>query len=154
MLNTLLADGQSSRLYKSLVDEKQIAMDAGSFPFPYEEPGVNITYALPNMGNSIEYIEKEMIKEIDKVKSHLIDEEEFQKLKNKVENDIVRSNTKIETRANNLARYYTYFGNTNLINTELDNYMSVTRKDIQRVAQKYFTADNCVVLFYLPKNQQ
>jgi zinc protease len=154
MLNTLLSDGQSSRLYKSLVDEKQIAMDAGSFPFPFEDPGINITYAFPNMGNNIEYLENAMVNEIDKVRNSLIAEKEFLKLQNKVENDIVKSNTKIETRANNLARYYTYFGNTNLINTELDNYMSVKREDIQRVAQKYFNADNCVVLYYLPKNQQ
>ncbi|MEC7945203.1 MAG: insulinase family protein, partial [Bacteroidota bacterium] len=53
--------------------------------------------------------------------------------------------------AENLANYEMYFGDANLINTELDRYMKVTREDIQRVAKKYFNTDNRVVLYYLPK---
>ena len=153
MLNTLLSDGHSSRLYKALVDEQQVAMQVGSFPLPYRDPSVSIAIALPNMGKDVAELEQAMIAEIEKVKDNLIGEREFQKLKNKFENDIINSNTRISTRANNLARYYTYFGNTNLINTELEKYMAVTREDIRTVAQKYFTKDNRVVLYYLPKSQ-
>ena len=53
--------------------------------------------------------------------------------------------------AENLANYEMYFGDANLINTELDRYMKVTREDIQRVAKKYFNTENRVVLYYLPK---
>lgn len=151
MLSTLLSDGHSSRLYKALVDNQQIAMQVGSFPLPYKDPSVSIVLALPNMGKDIAELEEAMINEIDKVKTQLIDEREFQKLRNKFENDFINSNSRIARRANNLARYYTYFGNTNLINTELDKYMAVTREDIKRVANKYFTKDNRVVLYYLPK---
>jgi len=154
MLNTLLADGQSSRLHKSLVDEQQLAMQAGSFPFPFREPGVNIAYAFPNMGNDIKEVEDAMIAEIEKVKKNLIGEHEFQKLKNQIESDIVSGNTRISTRANNLARYYTYFGDASMINSELEKYMAVTREDIKQVANKYFKADNRVVLYYLPKSQK
>lgn len=151
MLSTLLSDGHSSRLYKALVDNQQIAMQVGSFPLPYKDPSVSIVLALPNMGKDIAELEEAMINEIDKVKTQLIDEREFQKLRNKFENDFINSNSRIARRANNLARYYTYFGNTNLINTELDKYMAVKREDIKRVANKYFTKDNRVVLYYLPK---
>lgn len=151
MLSTLLSDGHSSRLYKALVDNQQIAMQVGSFPLPYKDPSVSIVLALPNMGKDVAELEEAMINEIDKVKTQLIDEREFQKLRNKFENDFINSNSRIARRANNLARYYTYFGNTNLINTELDKYMAVTREDIKRVANKYFTKDNRVVLYYLPK---
>lgn len=151
MLSTLLSDGHSSRLYKALVDNQQIAMQVGSFPLPYKDPSVSIVFALPNMGKDVAELEKAMINEIKNVKSQLIDEREFQKLRNKFENDFINSNSRIAQRANNLARYYTYFGNTNLINTELDKYMAVTREDIKRVANKYFTKDNRVVLYYLPK---
>jgi predicted Zn-dependent peptidase len=53
--------------------------------------------------------------------------------------------------AESLANYHTYFGDANLINTEIDRYLKVTREDIQRVAKKYLRKDNRVVLFYLPK---
>jgi predicted Zn-dependent peptidase len=47
-----------------------------------------------------------------------------------------------------------YFGDTNLINSEIERYMKVTREDIQRAANKYFTKENRVVLYYLPKSAQ
>ncbi|MBS2098817.1 M16 family metallopeptidase [Carboxylicivirga linearis] len=154
MLSTLLSKGQSSRLYKSLVDDQQKAMQVASFPIGYKEPSLALTIALPNMGVETKDLEDAMDAEIKKVQDELISEKEFQKLKNQFENDIVKGNIRVATRANTLARNYTYFGNANLINTELDKYLAVTREDIQRVANKYLTKDNRVVLYYLPKSQQ
>jgi len=154
MLSTLLSTGQSSRLYKALVDEQQKAMQVGSFPLPFRDPSLALTYALPNMGVEAKDLEDAIDAEIEKVKNELISEKEFQKLKNQFENDIVKGNMKVSTRANTLARDYTFFGDANLINTELDKYLAVTREDIKRVANKYFNKDNRVVLYYLPKSQQ
>ncbi len=151
MLGTLLSAGQSSRLYRSLVDNQQLAIQVGSFPIPFNEPSVNLTYALPNMGIDPMVLENAMDAEIEKVKNELIPEQEFQKLKNKFENDIISENQRIAERASNLAMYYTYFGDASLINKELENYMAVSREDIQRVARQYFKPDNRVVLYYLPK---
>jgi len=154
MLNTLLADGESSRLYNTLVDEKEIALQVNAIPLPYREPSVNIIMAFPNSGNSLEELEEAQIDVLESVRNELISEKEFTKLQNQIETDIVSSNQKIAQRANKLARYYTYFGNTDLINSELERYRAVTREDIQRVAQEYFTKDNRVVLYYLPENQK
>jgi predicted Zn-dependent peptidase len=154
MLNTLLSNGQSSRMYKSLVDEQQKALQAGSFAFPYEDPSLALTYALPNMGVDCADLEAAIDAEVAKVRNELISEREFQKLRNQVENSFVKSNVKLANRAENLATNYTYFKNTNLVNTELDKYLAVTREDIKRVANKYFVKDNRVVLYYLPKSQQ
>lgn len=151
MLNQLLSTGESSRLKKTLVDDKQLAVFVGSFPLALEDPGVVIAFAITNMGVDPMEAEKAMDAEVKKVQEQLISDKEFQKLKNMVESDFVSGNTKMVGIAENLANYSMYYGDANLINTELQRYMAVTKEDIQRVAKKYFTKDNRVVLYYLPK---
>ena len=154
MLSTLLADGQSSRLYKSLVDEQQKALFVGNFPLELEDPSISIAYGIANMGADPASVEAAMDAEIARVQNELIDEREFQKLRNKIENDFITQNASVQNRAVSLANYQMFFGDANLINTEIDKYLKVTREDIQRVAKKYFSKDNRVVLFYLPKPDQ
>ncbi|MCT4591522.1 MAG: insulinase family protein [Carboxylicivirga sp.] len=154
MLSTLLSGGQSSRMYKSLVDEQQKALEAGSFAMPFHDPSVALAYALPNMGVDCADLEAAIDAEVAKVRNELISDKEYQKLRNQFENSFINSNVKLASRAENLATNYTYFGNTNLVNTELDKYLSVTKEDIKRVANKYLVKDNRVVLYYLPKSQQ
>ncbi len=153
LLSKMLSGGQSSRLHKKLVDEKQLAMVVNLFPMPFEHPSVALTFALPNMGIDPQKLEKAMNDEIAAVKSGNIDDREFQKLKNQVKSQFVNRTARISGRANALARYYTYFENTDLVNTEIDNYMAVTKEDIKAAANKYFTKDNRVVLYYLPESQ-
>ncbi|MCF8336279.1 MAG: insulinase family protein, partial [Bacteroidales bacterium] len=145
MLSTLLSEGQSSRLYKNLVDKKELATQVSLFPMPLEDPGVAIVLALPNMGVDNKKLEKAMDAEIDKVKNNTISDKEFEKLKNQFETQIVQQNSTIARRVQNLARNYTYFNNTDLINHRLEKYLSVTKDDIKRVANKYFREDNRVV---------
>jgi predicted Zn-dependent peptidase len=154
MLSSLLSDGQSSRLYKELVDKKQLAMQIGSFPLPFRDPSLALIYGLPNMGVDPKTMEDAIDAEINKVKTELIPEREFQKLRNKFENDYVSSNERLASRAENLATDYTYYHDTDLINQELDKIMAVTREDIKRVANKYFDKNNRVVLYYLPKSEE
>ena len=154
MLGTLMSQGESSRLYKSLVDEQQKALFVGSFPLSLEDPGVSIAFGITNMGVAPEDLESAIDQEIAKAQNELISEKEFQKLRNQVENDFVTANASIEGRAESLANYHMYFGDSNLINTEINRYLKVTREDIQRVAKKYFHKDNRVVLYYLPKPEK
>ena len=154
MLSQLLATGQSSRLYKSLVDEQQLAVQVGAFPLPFEDPGLAIIYAFPNVGLDLAKLEAAMQKEIEKAQNEIIPEKEFQKLKNQVENQIVTENSTIASRANTLAEDYTYYKDANRINTDLSKYMAVTPEDLKRVANDYFRKDNRVVLYYLPKSSK
>jgi len=151
MLSTLLSEGESSRLYSELVDKQQLALQVNSIPLPIKEPFLNIMLALPNMGIAPDVLEKAIDKEVDKVKKELIPEKEFQKLRNQFENQVISENQRMAAIAENLATCYTYFGDTSLINKELERYMAVTREDIRRVANEYFRADNRVVLYYMPK---
>ena len=95
-----------------------------------------------------------MLAEIDKAKNETIGDREFKKLQNQIENGFVSSNSSMRGIAESLADYYVYFGDANLINSEIDRYMSVTKEDIQRVAKKYLTPENRVTLYYLPKSAQ
>lgn len=154
MLSTLLSDGESSRMNKALVDEKELALFAGSFPLALEDPGVSISFAIANIGVNPADLEAAMDEEVRKVQEELISEREFQKLRNQIENDFVSSNSSMVGIAESLANYYMYYGDANLINTELQRYLAVTREDIREAARKYFTLDKRVVLYYLPKQQE
>jgi len=154
MLTKVLADGQSSRLYKELVDKEQIAYTSGAFTVPTEDPGLFIALGLSNSGIEAEKLEEGMDKEIEKVKNELITEKEFQKVRNQVENDFYSGNSTMAGIAESLALNHVFFGDANLINTKIDKYMSVTREDIQNAAKKYLNKNNRVVLYYLPKSQE
>ncbi|MCB0802852.1 MAG: insulinase family protein [Flavobacteriales bacterium] len=154
MLSQLLSQGESSRFQKVIKDEKQKAVFVGAFPLPTEDPGLALMFGITNMGVDAADLESAMDVEIDKVKKELISEEEFQKLKNQVENDFISGNGRMAGLAENLANYHVYFGDANLINTEIDRYRKVTKEDIKRVANLYLNKENRVVLHYLPKPQE
>lgn len=154
MLSTLLSGGQSSRMYKSLVDEQKKALTVQAFPFSLEDPGLYLVFGLVNMGVNVDDLENAMDAEIKKVQDQLISETEFQKIRNQVESQFVQQNSSAAGIAEQLANYHVYYKDANLINTELQRYMKVTREDLQRVAKKYLTKENRVVLHYLPKSAQ
>lgn len=153
MLGNLLSNGESSRLTKKCVQESEKAMFVANFPYSLENSGLSIVYSIVNGETKLDALEAEIEVEIEKVKNELITENEFQKLKNSIESDYVYNFNSMIGIAENLANYHMYFGDANLINTELERYLKVTREDIQRVAKKYFVKDNRVVLYYLPKEE-
>lgn len=154
MLTTLLSDGESSRMTKSIVDKQQKAMFVGAFPFALEDPGLFLVFGIVNSGVTPEDLENAINDEILKAQTEELDEREFQKLRNKVENDFVSSNSTMAGIAESLSDYHMYFGDANLINTEIERYMAVTKADIKRVANQYLKKENRVVLYYLPKENQ
>ena len=151
MLGALLSQGESSRMNKKIVDEQQKAVAAGSFAFELEDPGATICYAIANVGVNPAELEQSMNDIIADVQINLITETELTKLQNQVENDFVTANDRVVGIAETLANYEMYYGDANLINTELDRYRQVTREDLKRVATQYFNSKARVVLYWLPK---
>lgn len=154
MLGNILSKGQSSRMYKAIVDEEQTALAVGAFPFPSEDPGLYLVFGIANVGVEVSDLENSINNQISRMQDELVSEHEFQKIRNQVENTFISRNSRVVGIAENLANYYVYFGDANLINTEIDRFMDVTREDIQRVAGAYLVPNNRVVLHYLPKSAQ
>ena len=152
MISTYLSDGKSSKLYKKMVDEEKMALQVGALNFSQEDYGMYLIYGFPLGENSLESLVNAMDEEVIKIQTNLISEKDFQKLQNKFETDFVNSNASVEGIANSLAEYYTFFGDTNLINTEIDVYRSITREEIQAVAKKYLNKNQRLVLDYLPES--
>lgn len=150
LMNQVLSSGQSSRLNKVLVDEKQVAVQAGSIPSFTQDPGLAIALAVVKPGTDLMMVEGVFDDEIGKLQTELISEKEFQKLKNNVEVDAISGYGSMAGIAESLADYEMYQGDANLINTETERYMAVTREDIRRVAKKYYTKENRVTLYWMP----
>jgi predicted Zn-dependent peptidase len=148
MLNQVLSGGASSRLNTRIVDEKQLALYCGAFSFGLEDPGLTLAFAMVNMGVDPLDVEAAMNEEVDNMKKDLIGERELQKLKNQIESNFVSSNSSMAGIAESLANYHTYFGDANLINTEINRYLAITPEDIRRAANTYYDADSRVTIYF------
>jgi predicted Zn-dependent peptidase len=154
MVTQVLSGGGSSRLNQRLVENEKSAVQVFAFPYALEDAGIFITLALANMGNDPAALLASMDEEVARMQSELISEEEFQKIQNQIESQFVQSNSSMAGIAESLANYHVYYGDANLINTEIGRYRNVTREDIMNVAKKYLNKDSRVILYYLPKSQQ
>ncbi|MFV0522816.1 MAG: M16 family metallopeptidase [Mangrovibacterium sp.] len=152
MLNQLLSAGNSSRLHRKLVDENQLALQISAGNFGYQDPSVLAILGLTSVNVDPKTLNNAIDAQIKNVQENLISEHEFEKLRNQIESSTVNGYRKVSTIADKLGDCYTYYHNTNRINEEEDELLSVTREDIQRVARKYLTPNNRIVLYYLPKS--
>ena len=153
MLSQAMSGGGSSRLNQRLVEKDQLALQVYGFPYALEDYGVFINLAIANMGKNPSDLTIAIDEEVARLQNELISDLEYQKIQNQVENDFVSSNSSMAGIAESLANYHVYYGNANLINTEIEKYRKVTREDIQAAAKKYLDPGKRVILYYLPKEK-
>lgn len=153
MISTILSGGKSSRLYKKIVDEQKKALEIGAFNLSQEDYGAYLIFGLPMQGFTTEDLVTEIDKEIEKLQTELISERDFQKLQNVLENNYVNENADLEGLAHNLATYSLLYGDTNLINTNIELYKDITREEIREVAKKYLNKNQRLILDYTPENE-
>ncbi|MBT3741803.1 Predicted Zn-dependent peptidase [Polaribacter sp. Hel1_33_78] len=154
VISTVLSNGKSSRLYKKLVDDKKMALQAFSFSRPLEDYSVYIIGSIVAGGTSNDDIIKEMDEEILKLQTELISDKDLQKVRNKFENQFVASNSSVTGIANSLARNYMLVGDTDRINKELEIINSITKEEVRDVAIKYLAKNRRVIMDYLPESQK
>jgi len=154
MLTDILANGESSRMYKRLVNNDQIAVEASTFPYQLEQVGAMVLIGVAAPGVDIAKVEQTMYQEIDNVIKNGVTDAEFQKAKNISEVKFISGKKGVLQNALSLADAWATFGNTEYINNEIKRFYMVTKEDLQRVAKKYFETKNRVVLTYVPSTEK
>ena len=150
MLSDILSRGNSSRLYKSLIKDKQLFSDINAYVMGDFDKGLFVISGKVNDGITIEQAEAGIDAEILKIQTELVSDEELQKCKNKIESTVTYSEADVLNKATNLA-ISQLLGDANLINLEIENYEKVRAEQIKEQANIILRKTNCSTLFYLKK---
>jgi zinc protease len=138
ILSDILSAGKSSRLYKALVDKKQIATQLSTSYGQSFDPTIFGFYSVASKGINELSLEKAIYEEIENIKKEGITENELQKIKNQKLMEFYGQIETINGKSNNLGTYELFFGDYKKMFTAPDAYNKVTVADIKKVAQKYF----------------
>ncbi|MGB8323293.1 MAG: pitrilysin family protein [Candidatus Acidiferrum sp.] len=154
ILRTILFQGESSRMYQRLVDKDQIALSVESNVNSAFDPTVVQISAQPKEKVDPQLCEKAIYEELERVKTAPVSDQEVEKAKNIRLAEFYRQVRTISGRANTIGTYEVFFGDYNKLFDAAKNYNAVTKEDVQRVAQKYFGANNRTVATLLPDTDE
>jgi zinc protease len=149
VLDTILSTGQSSRLYRALVD-KQLALSVNTDMGATIDPSLFGFRAQPRAGVAPDKVETAFYAEVEKLQTTPVDEHELTKAKNQMIARHYRSLRSISGRAQEIGAAEVFFGGWQHVNDEESRINAVTAADVQRVAQKYLTANNRTVATLVP----
>jgi predicted Zn-dependent peptidase len=143
-ITDIFSNGRTARLYKSLVRDQKIAADAEGFSgFPGEKyPGLFAFYAVPVPGHTPDEMRDAIHKEIDKLKTTDVTDEELEMFKTRARAGLLRGLADNDGLAHQLAEYQTRYGDWRELFRELDRINKVTKADVRRVANKVFVESN------------
>jgi zinc protease len=149
LLTDILSSGESSRLYRKLVYESQIASEVTAYVDGREMPGLLYLYAIHREPNgTTEELEAALQEVISEVILRGVTERELQKAKNKVEARTIASRVTMQGRADQLAHAALFYEDANRVNTLLDEYGRVTLEEVRQAAERYLRSSNrCSVLY-------
>ncbi len=150
IMSDILSRGNSSRLYKNLIKDKQLFSDINAYVMGDFDKGLFVISGKVNDGITIEQAEAGIDAEILNLQTELVSADELQKCKNKIESTVTYSEADVLNKATNLA-ISELLGDANLINQEIENYQKVTAEGIKEQANLILEKSNCSTLFYLKK---
>jgi zinc protease len=153
VLSIILSDGRGSRLQSNLVYGKQIAQNAGAFPYTLEAGGMMIVQATAKPGKTLDEIEKELNVEIERLKAEPPSAEEMARALNTIEAQTIFGMQTVLGKADQINNYNTYIGKADHFQADLDRYRKVTAADVQRVAKTYLTPERFVMSFVPRKDK-
>jgi zinc protease len=148
LLSDILSRGHSSRLYRSLVQDKQIFSEVHAYITGSLDKGMFVLEGKPLEGVSIEQAEAAFWEELEKIKNTEIPADELTKVQNKTESTMVFSEMSLLDKSMNLASFE-LLGDADMLNQETAKYLAVTAAQIKEAANKIFRKDNSSTLIYL-----
>lgn len=153
ILTNILSSGRGSRLQTNLVYGKQISQDVGAFNYALEAGGMAIVQSTAKPGKSLDEIEKEVLAEIERLKTAPPTADEMERALNSIESQTVFGLQNVLGKADQLNNYATYRNKPDYFQADLDRYRKVTAADVQRVAKQYLTGDRFVMSFVPRKDK-
>ncbi|HVW96722.1 MAG TPA: pitrilysin family protein [Mucilaginibacter sp.] len=148
LLSDILSRGTSSRLYRSLVKEKQLFSEIHAYMTGSLDKGMFVFEGKPLENVSIEAAEAAIWNELETIKSNGITDEELIKVQNKTESTLIFSEMSLLDKAMNLAQFE-LLGDADLFNHEISKYLKVPTSQVKELANKLFRKDNSSTLLYL-----
>ena len=154
VLSRILSVGNSSRLYRSLVRDQQIAAQAGGDPEVLKLGGMFFFDALANPGKTPDALEQSLVAQIELLRTTPVSQAELDKARNQAISGRVFGSISTEAKASELGEADLLYGTPDQANKELAELQAVTAQDIQRVAQKYFAPTQRNIIYMLPASMQ
>jgi zinc protease len=154
MLDVILSQGRSSRLYQSLIYQQQVAQSANANADLKEDAGLFELTAIVAAGKKPEEAEAALRAEVKKLQDAPVTAAELEKAKNQVITGQLRQRETNLGKSQILGGAAVLRGDPNRVNTDLDQLQAVTAADVQRIAKKYFTDANRYVFYYLPESSR
>ncbi|MBS1531216.1 MAG: insulinase family protein [Bacteroidetes bacterium] len=151
LVSDILSRGNSSRLYRNLVKDKQLFSEIHAYNMGSFDSGMFVVEGKPIEGVSIETAEAAIWEELEKIKTEPVPDNELTKVKNKTESTMVFSEMSLLDKAMNLATFE-LFGDADMLNHETEKYLAITEQQIQEQAQQVFRKENSSTLVYLAES--
>ncbi|GAA4086754.1 pitrilysin family protein [Mucilaginibacter panaciglaebae] len=148
LISDILSRGNSSRLYRTLVKDKQLFSEVHAYVFGSLDKGMFVLEGKPTEGVSIEEAEAAIWEEVTKLTTEEAPVDELTKVQNKTESTMIFSEMSLLDKAMNLA-YYELLGDAEMFNRETEKFLAVTPAEIKEEAIKLFRKDNSSTLIYL-----
>ncbi len=148
LMSDILSRGNSSRLYRNLVKEKQLFSEVHAHMSGSLDKGIFVFEGKPLENVSIETAEAAIWEELERLKTEEIPADELTKVQNKTESTMIFSEMALLDKAMNLAQFE-LLGDAGLLNHETEKYLAVTPKQVKALANKLFRRDNSSTLIYL-----
>jgi len=148
LISDILSRGNSSRLHRTLVKDKQLFSEIHAYNMGSFDAGMFVVEGKPLENISIETAEAAIWEELEKLKAELVPDDELTKVKNKTESTMVFSEMSLLDKAMNLAQFE-LFGDADMLNKETEKYNNVSASNIQTEAKKVFRKENSSTLVYL-----
>jgi predicted Zn-dependent peptidase len=152
LMTGVLGTGRSSRLYRSLVREQQLASSVSAFTFDLAKGSdLIVVDATARPGVGVDVLEQAIASELDRLQREGLASGERERVLAQTETEFLASMQSAGERADQLSRFATYLGDPHLLNEQVDRLRSVTDVGLRAFAAEWLGEDNRATLSYVPR---